>query len=88
MSRREYRTAVEAFGRAAECSPEAVEPLYSLSQVHRLLNNREAAEAFLRRAEERRLTAVVNSLGVEPDLDRDRAGTALSPNSSAAESGR
>jgi cytochrome c-type biogenesis protein CcmH/NrfG len=86
MSRRDYRAAVEAFSHAAECSPEALEPLYSLSQAHRLLNNPEAAEAFRRRADERRLNALVNSVG--RDADVDGASTARTPNGSKEESGR
>ena len=48
MSRRRWDEAVDFLKRAADRSPEAVEPLYNLSQAYRMLGDRDEAERYRR----------------------------------------
>jgi tetratricopeptide (TPR) repeat protein len=54
MSRRHWNEAIDFLRRAADRSPQAVEPLYNLSQAHRILGNHNEAERYRRLADQRR----------------------------------
>jgi tetratricopeptide (TPR) repeat protein len=80
MGRQRWREALDFFERAARLSPESVEPLYSLSQVHGMLGKPEAAARYRRMADERRKAQPARRGGMggdtEPDDPMERRATA------------
>ena len=69
MSRRHWDEAVDFLKRAADRSPEAVEPLYNLSQVYRMLGNHDEAERYRRLADQRRKSQPPRRGGMGEDAD-------------------
>lgn len=49
LQRKQFEEAIRLLSRASELSPEALDPLYSLSQAHRLLGHRAEAERLEQR---------------------------------------
>jgi tetratricopeptide (TPR) repeat protein len=65
LNRNQPAEAVEWLSRAADCSPEALEPVYNLTRAYRLLGRTEEAERLERRAESVRASRA-GSGGREP----------------------
>ena len=79
MGRRRWDEAVGYLERAARLSPDAVEPLHNLSQVHQMMGRPEASARYRRLADERRKAQPPRRGGMggdtEPDgpIDREAA---------------
>ncbi len=79
MGRRRWDEALAFLKRAADRSPEAVEPLYNLSQVYRMLGRHEEAERYRRLADERRKSQPPRRGGMGEDVDPVDATDRMAP---------
>ncbi len=68
--------AVAFFERAARLSPDAVEPLYSLSQAHRLAGRIAEADRYRRLADDRRRALPPRNSGMGADVEPDQTASA------------
>ena len=69
MSRRRWEEAVVFLNRAADRSPEAVEPLYNLGQAYRMLGKHDEAERYRRLADQRRQARPARRGGMGEDVE-------------------
>ena len=71
MSRRRWDEALGFLRRAADRSPEAVEPLYNLGQVYGIMGRHDEAERYRRQADRRRQAQPPSRGGMGGDVDPD-----------------
>ncbi len=71
MSRRRWDEALGFLRRAADRSPEAVEPLYNLGQVYGMMGRHDEAERYRRLADRRRQAQSPSRGGMGGDVDPD-----------------